>query len=369
MISLFSPFIPPETGEEVKKTIDSGWINRGKKAQMFENKISEMFSFPYCHAVNSGTSALKLALDVAGVSRGNEVISTPWTMIATNTSILENGAIPVFSDIKYDTLNIDPNDIEDRITNKTKALVCVHYAGYPCDMDEIIKIGKEHDLPVIQDAAQALGAKYKGKCIGSFGDSICFSFQTIKVITMGDGGLIVTNTEERYKEIKRKSWFGIDKEKRISSPLGTYPKDITELGFKYDITDIDATLGLVGLRYIEEALKKRKNIAERYFEELSSCRKIRLLDYRENKSSSYWMFPIHVNKRLSFAKYMKDNDIEVSVHNWRNDKYSIFGGIQDDLPNTSKVNEDIIHIPLHPNLTDEDVDYVIKKVKEWDSNT
>jgi len=367
MIPLFSPFIPPETGEEVKKTIDSGWINRGKKAQMFENKISEMFSFPYCHAVNSCTSALKLALDVAGVSRGDEVISTPWTMVATNTSILENGAIPVFSDIKYDTLNIDPNDIEDRITNKTKALMCVHYAGYPCDMDEIIKIGKEHGLPVVQDAAQALGAKYKGKYIGSFGGFICFSFQTIKVITMGDGGLIVTNTEERCKEIKRKSWFGIDKEERISSPLGEYPKDITELGFKYDITDIDATLGLAGLRHVEEALEKRENIADRYFEELSSCRKIRLLDYKENKSSSYWMFPVHVNKRLFFAKHMKDNGIEVSVHNWRNDQYSIFGGIRDDLPNTSKVNEDIIHIPLHPNLTDENVDYIIKKIKEWDS--
>jgi perosamine synthetase len=369
VIPLFSPFIPPETGEEVKKTIDSGWINRGTKAHMFETKISEMFSFPYCHAVNSCTSALNLALDVAGVSRGDEVISTPWTMIATNTSILERGAIPKFSDIKYDTLNIDPNDIEGRITNKTRAIMCVHYAGYPCDMDEIIGIGKQYDLPIIQDAAQALGAKYKGKYIGSFGDFICFSFQTIKVITMGDGGLVVTNTIERYKEIKRKSWFGMEKEDRAHSPLGEYPEDITQLGYKYNITDIDATMGLIGLKHIEEALEKRKNIAERYFEELSSCRKIRLLDYKEDKSPSYWMFPIHVNKRLSFANYMRGNGIEVSVHNWRNDKYSIFGGIRDDLPNTSKVNEDIIHIPLNPNLTDEDVDYIIKKVKEWDSST
>lgn len=367
MIWLFSPFLPKEAGEEVKRTIESGFINRGKKAEEFERKLREKFNFFQVHSVNSCTSALKLSLKIAGVKEGDEVISTPWSMIATNTSILECGARPVFVDIKYETLNMNPDLIEEKITEKTKAIMVVHYAGAPADLKEIYKIAHKNHLEVIQDAAQALGAKYRGRYIGSFGRFCCFSFQAIKVITMGDGGCISTTSQEVYDEVVKRSWFGIDKRKRINSPLGSFPKDIETLGYKNNITDIDATLGLVGLRHLDEALKRRKEIFMDYKMELGNLRNLKFLEYRANDEPSYWLFPIHVTDQKSFAKFMAKNEIQVSKHNERNDRYKIFGGLNEDLEITKKVDEDIIHLPIYPSLTFKEENFIIRKVKEWNS--
>lgn len=365
MITLFSPFIPKETGKEVKKVIESGWINTGEKEKVFRQRLSAQFKFRYCVATNSCTSALRTSLALLQVGKGDEVITTPWTMVATNTVILEQQAKPVFADIEYDTLNLNPESIIERITDKTKAIMCVHYAGCPCNLGEIRKIAREHDVCVVEDAAQALGARYEGKYVGSTGELVCFSFQCIKIITCGDGGLISTMKKNYYEELKKRVWFGIDKEKRIRSPLGNLPRDITVLGFKYNMNDISATLGLIGLKHFDEALEKRKYIARRYREELSDCSKIELLHYPKNVEPSYWMFPIHVKNRMAFARLMREHDIEVSIHYPRNDKYSIFGGKQ-NLPVTEKVDRDTIHIPIHPNLTDDHVETVIETIKEWD---
>lgn len=364
MIPLFSPFIPKETGDEVKKIIDSGWINTGPKEVLFRKNLNEKFKFKYSIATNSCTSALRASLALLNISRNDEVITTPWTMVATNTAILEQQATPIFADIDYGTLNIDPESVENKITDKTKAIMCVHYAGCPCKLNELRKIGRHYNLPIIEDSAQALGAKYNGKYIGSNGELVCFSFQAVKIITTGDGGLITTTKKKYHEELKKRIWFGIDKDKRMDSLLGKFPRDIAILGFKYTMNDISATLGIVGLNHFDEALEKRKHVAKRYYEELENCSKIRLLHYPKNVESSYWMFPMHVRKRLEFARYMRQNDIEVSVHNWRNDKYSIFGG-KKDLPVTEKVNNDIIHIPIHANLTEEQIEKVIKTIKEW----
>lgn len=369
MIRLFSPFLPKEAGEEVKKVIESGFINRGKKAEEFEEKLRQKFNFYKVHCVNSCTSALKLSLKVAGVKEGDEVITTPWTMIATNTAILEVGANPVFVDIEYETLNLDPEKIEEKINEKTKAIMVVHYAGYPANLMKIYKIAHKHGIEVIQDCAHALGAKYRGRYIGSFGRFCCFSFQTIKTITTGDGGAISTTDDEVYREVKKRSWFGILKEERENTLLGSFPRDISVLGYKHNITDIDATLGIVGLRHIDEALKRRNFIAWNYNEELSNLNNIELLKYAPNIQSSYWLYPIHVKKRISFAKFMREAKIEVSKHNERNDKYTIFGGKRETLENLERVDNDIIHIPIHPSITDQEINYIIKKIKEWDRRT
>lgn len=366
MIRLFSPFIPKETGKEVKKTIDSGFINRGKKALEFEQMLREKFNFFQVHCVNSCTSALKLSLKVAGVKEGDEVITTPWTMIATNTAILECRAKPIFVDIEYDTLNIDPEKIEEKINRRTKAIMVVHYAGYPANLMKIYKIAHKHGIEVIQDCAHALGAKYRGRYIGSFGRFCCFSFQAIKTITTGDGGCISTTDNEIYEEIKKRSWFGILKEKRNKTLLGSFPREINVLGYKHNITDIDATLGIIGLRHIDEALKRRNFIAWNFNEEFSELKNVKLLKYAPNVQSAYWLYPMHVQNRLSFAKFMNKAKIEVSKHNERNDKYRIFGGIREELENTKEVEADIVHIPIHPSLTDQEINYIIKKVKEWD---
>src|SRR3989344_2330916 len=193
IIRTWSTYIPKEAISEVIKTLRSKWINTGKKEKELRGIAAKKWSFPYCVAVNNCTAALRSALAVIGVGPGDEVISTPFTFIATNTVILEQGAKPVFADINYEDLNINPKSIEEKITKKTKAIIVVHYGGNPVDLDEIRKIGKKYGLPVIEDAAQALGSKYKGEYIGAEGDIVCFSFQVIKIITSGDGGLISTS--------------------------------------------------------------------------------------------------------------------------------------------------------------------------------
>jgi len=367
MIWLFSPFLPKEAGEEVKKTIDSGFINRGKKAEEFEQKLREKFNFYQVHCVNSCTSALKLSLKVAGVKPGDEVISTPWTMIATNTAILECGAKPIFVDIKYDTLNLDPSKVEEKITDRTKAIMVVHYGGYAADLASLYKIAHKYNIHLIQDCAHALGSKYRGRYIGSFGKFCCFSFQAIKTMTTGDGGAISTTDEEVYREIVKLSWFGIDKKDRIKTPLGAFPKQITKLGYKHNITDIDATLGLVGLKHLNKALLKRQKIAQKYNKAFQEMNSIVLPKYEKNRVNSYWMYPMHVtSNRNDFARFMLENEIQVSKHNERNDRYLIFGGLNSALVNTERVDKDIIHIPIHADLTMKHVSYIIRIIKKWD---
>jgi len=269
MIRLFSPYIPKEAGEEVKKTIDSGWLNTGKKESLLRQRLRNKFNFPHVVMTTSCTSALRMSLATAGVKPRDEVITTPWTMVATNTAILEQFAKPVFVDIEYDTLNIDPKSIEDKITNKTKSIMIVHYAGYPCDLESIYSIAQDHNLKVIEDAAQALGSKYYHKYIGELGQFICFSLQAVKIITSGDGGFVTTSFTDFYRSLNRRCWFGIDKADRVKSDLGSFPEDITELGFKYNMNDITATFGLVSLNYFDKVFKRRQEIAKRYNEELS----------------------------------------------------------------------------------------------------
>lgn len=366
MIWLFEPFLPKEAGREVKKVIDSGFINRGKKAKEFERLLREKFGFPMVHTVNSCTSALRLALLAAGVQRGDEVISTPWTMIATNTAILEVGAKPVFVDINYEDFNIDVTKIEKAITSRTRAIMVVHYAGYPVDMEEVERIGCQYDLEVIQDCAHALGSTYRGRHIGSFGRYNCFSFQAIKIMTTGDGGAVTTDKPEVYEDVVKRSWFGIDKAKRVKTDWGAYPTDVDVLGYKNNNTDIDAALGIVGLRHLDEALKRRKRVADIYNRKLRNLERISLPVYKGDRETAYWLYPIHVDDRVSFAEAMVKAGIQVDKHNERNDKYSIFGGLRNNLPNTARVDQDICHLPIHASLKIKDVRYVVKKVKEWD---
>jgi len=364
LIPLFSPFIPSEAGEAVKQVIDSGWINTGQKEQLFRQQLQQKFGFPHCVATNNCTASLRTSLAALGVTRGDEVITTPWTMIATNTVILEQGATPVFADIEYDTLNVDPDSVAQKITDKTKAIICVHYAGAPSRLDELRKIAKEHNLVVVEDAAQALGAKHSGKYIGSSGKLVNFSFQAIKTITSGDGGAIATNSEELYEKLHTLIWFGINKKLRTKTALGSLPHDVKVLGFKYNMNDISATLGLVGLNHFDEALQKRRDVARHYREELQTVNDVTLMNYPKNAESAYWMFPIHVKRRLRFAEYMRRNGVEVSVHYPRNDGYTIFGGKQ-DLPVTERVDSDVIHIPIHSNLSEIQVAQVIDTVRRW----
>lgn len=366
LIRTWSTFVPKESITEVTKILKSKWINTGKKEKELREKVCRKWGFPYCVAVTNGTAALRASLAMIGVGFGDEVISTPYTFIATNTAILEQGAIPVFADVKYEDLNIDPKSIEKKITKKTKAIIAVHYGGNPIDLDEIRAISKKYGVPLIEDAAHALGSMYKGKFIGQTGEIVCFSLQVVKIINSGDGGFIVTNSNRYYKKLKKIIWYGIDREGKKRNLLDPLPSNFKgdELGFKYNMNDITATLASVGVDHYEEAAAKRIAIGERYRNELASRHNIKLIKYYEDRKPNYQIFPIHVKNRVKFAKHLLKSNIMVNINNRRNDIYPMFGGLRSDLPVTAKVDQDVVLLPLHSDLTDRQVSLIIKTVKE-----
>lgn len=366
VIRSWSTFVPEEAIGEIAKTLRSKWINTGKKEKELRKKACQKFNFPYCVAVNNGTAALRACLAMLGVGPGDEVISTPFTFIATNTAILEQGAIPVFADIKYDDLNINPQCIEKKITPKTKAIMIVHYGGNPCDLDEIRSIGKKHHLPIIEDAAHALGSKYKGEYIGAKGDLVCFSLQVVKIITSGDGGMIASSNKVYYEKLRKIIWYGINRDEKKRSLLNPLPVSFRGdiLGFKYNMNDITATLACVGVDHYDEAARKRQIIGERYRKELVACRNITFMKYYQGRTPNYQIFPIHVEHRLRFAKFMRTHNIMININNRRNDIYPMFGGFRKDLPETARADRDVVLLPMHADLSHEQVSYIIKKVQD-----
>lgn len=366
IINTWSTFIPKKAITEVAKTLRSKWINTGKKEKELREKACGKWGFPYCVAINNCTAALRASLAILGVGPEDEVISTPFTFIATNTAILEQGARPVFADIKYEDLNIDPKSIEKYITSRTKAIIVVHYGGNTVDLDEIREIGRKHNLPIIEDAAHALGSMYKGKYIGSTGDTVCFSLQVVKIINSGDGGLIATSKKEYYEKLKKIIWYGIDRDEKKTNLLDPLPDSFRgdTLGFKYNMNDIIATLASVGVDHFDQAAKKRAIIGEEYRKELANCSGIKLMKYYDDRKPNYQIFPIHVENRTRFAKYLRKHNIRLNINNRRNDIYPMFGEQRSDLPMTALADKDVVLLPIHADLTEKQVDYIIEKVKE-----
>lgn len=365
IINTWSTYIPNEAITEVAKTLRSKWINTGKKEKELREKARRKWHFHYCVAVNNCTAALRTCLAMLGVGPGDEVVSTPFTFIATNTAIMEQGGKIVFADIKYEDLNISPKSIEEKITPRTKAIMVVHYGGNPVDLDEIREIGRKHHLPIIEDAAHALGSMYKGKYIGGKGELVCFSLQVVKIINSGDGGLIATSNKTYYEKLKKIIWYGIDRDEKKTNLLDPLPESFRGdvLGFKYNMNDITATLAGVGVDHFDEAAKKRRVIGERYRKELVGCPGIKLMKYYDDRTPNYQIFPIHVEDRVKFAKYLRKYNIRLNINNRRNDIYPMFGGQRSDLPITERADQDVVLLPMHTDLTAEQVSYIIKKIK------
>jgi perosamine synthetase len=367
VIRAWSTYVPEATAEAVAEVLATGWINTGKQEKALRREFGRRFDAERVVACINGTAALKTAYAAIGIGPGDEVISTPYTFIATNTAILELGATPVFADIQYDTLNIDPASVEAKITDRTRAIVCVHFGGYPCDLEELREIGRRHGLPLVEDSAHALGSKYRGDYIGSRGDYVTFSLQAVKIVTSGDGGLITTDSDESYEKLKRLVWYGIDRDEKTNNLLDPLPDEIDLLGFKHNMNDITATVGLVGLRHFDVPAARRREVGERYRSELAGLERLRLLDWRDDREPNYQIFPVHVEKREAFARFMRERGIMVNVNNRRNDRYAIFGSGPRDLPSVARAEEDTILLPIHYDLTDDDVERIIAAVREYDA--
>ena len=363
MISMFKPYINSRAIELASQALASGWVGEGPRVKEFEAKIGQRVGSSFPVAVNSGTAALHLALLIAEVGPGTEVITTAQTMLASTSAILMTGAKPVYADIEYETGNIAVGDIAHRITAKTKAILAVDWAGYPCDWDSLIAIAREHNLALVEDAAHALGASYKGQPIGSVAPITCFSFQAIKHLTTGDGGLVCMPDAGALERARQLRWFGIDRDRRRASVLGEAEWNVEELGYKYHMNDIAASIGLGNLEDLDDILQRRREIASVYQRELAGVAGVSLFNYQPDRETANWLFSLHVQQREEFCKMMLAKDVMVSVVHLRIDRNTICGGERQDLPELARFTDTHVSLPLHPYLSDDDVKVVIDAVR------
>jgi perosamine synthetase len=363
-ISLFNTYVSPHANEKVNEVLTTTFLSEGKLVKEFEARLATELGWSHPVAVNSGTSALHLALVLAGVGPGDEVICPAQTFVATALAVMQEGAVPVFADIQYESGNIDPPSIVAKITGKTKAIMVVHWGGYPCSLDEIHAIAGKYNLVVIEDAAHAPGATYHGAPVGTLSDYTCFSFQAIKHITTGDGGAVCCRDGLDARKGLARRWFGIDRFNSQPSALGERSYDITEVGYKYHLNDYAAALGLANLDGFPERLARRRSIAARYREQLGAVPGIRLFEALPDRESAYWLFGMHVECRLDFTRALLAEGITASVVHQRIDRNSVFGGLNSDLINQARFDETQIHIPLHDALNEDDVLHIINSIKK-----
>jgi perosamine synthetase len=363
-IVLFYPQVSELAKKSVMETLNSRWIGQGPKVKLFEEAFSRKFApnNPSI-ALGSGTDALHLSYILADLKPGDEVIAPLFTCTATNIPFLYMGVKIHFADIDSDTMNIDVKHVRKLMNSKVRAIVCVHYGGLPCDMDELQCIAKEWNIPVIEDAAHAVGARYKGLNIGSISDFTMFSFQAIKHITTGDGGMLLLKNKHLQDKANRIRWFGID---RKSKQAGIWENDITEIGYKYQMTDIAAAMGIASLSEFDEHSKLRKKLFSIYEEELEGCKRLKVVGGGfKDREHAAWLFTIIVEDRFTLQKKLRDNGIESNQVHFRNDRYSVFKEFTDGkiFPNMDKIEENYLVLPLHTKMNEADIRRVCKVIK------
>ncbi|HEY7327583.1 MAG TPA: DegT/DnrJ/EryC1/StrS family aminotransferase [Gemmataceae bacterium] len=363
-MDLFHTHISESSIERVTQALRSTFVSEGKLVREFEATLSAQLELIRPAAVNSGTSALHLALDLAGVGPGDEVILPAQTFIATGLVILQQRATPVFADIDPMTGNLNPESLLHKITPRTRAVMPVHWAGYPCDLDEINAIARENRIVVIEDAAHALGATYRGKPIGAISRLTAFSFQAIKQLTTGDGGALCCLDERDSRLAFTRRWFGIDRANDKPDVLGERVYNIDHVGYKYHMNDLAAAVGLGNLHDFPHRLARRRAIAARYRQELEDTPGLTLLREDSDRESAYWVFTVRVEGRVDFIRKLAGHGIPASVVHLRIDRHSVFGGTREDLPGQAAFNADQVAIPVHEGLSDDEVEQVITHVRK-----
>ena len=351
----------------VAETLKSDFLTSGPKVKEFEDAICEYDGSKYCVAVNSGTSALDIAVSALNLPAGSEIITTPFTFVATSNSILYNNCKPIFADIDPKTYNISPEEIKKKITKKTKAIIYVDYAGQPCKIDEIKEIAEKHNLYLIEDAAHSLGAEYKGKKVGTFADLTTFSFHPVKLITTGEGGAVVTNNEKLAEKMRLLRNHGIDK---TPAERESYLYDMKMLGRNYRITDFQCALGIRQLGKIERFIKRRQQIADAYNRELVKITGVSIPYVMPNVRHAWHLYTILLDKGIDRDKFfvkMRECGIGVNVHyipTYKFTYYKSHGILSEGLPVTEEVFSRIISLPLFPTMKDSEIQSVMKAVKK-----
>ena len=375
----FLPFARPTLEDEEIKAVcavlGTDWISMGPKTIEFEEKVKDICKVKEAVAVNSCTAGLHITLEALGIGKEDEVITTPLTFASTANTIVHVGAKPVFADIQEDTFNIDPKKIAEKITDRTKAIVPVHYGGHPCDMDSIMKIAKENGLMVIEDSAHALGASYKGRPAGTIGNAGVFSFYATKNATAGEGGMITTDDTELANKLRMLRMHGIDKDawKRYDKTGGWY-YEIKYAGYKYNMSDVLSSIAIEQVKKLERFNKARADIVSFYNERFKDVAEIRIPVHRENIKHTWHLYPILIQHELldidrgQFIEELKNLNIGASVHyiplHLHPFYQNTYGYKKGDFPVTEDVYDRLISLPIYPKLTDEDREYVVNAVKK-----
>ena len=364
------PWIDDTEIEAVSQVLASKWISTGTRVREFERAFAEYLGVKHAIAVSSCTAALHLSLVVAGIGRGDEVITTPYTFTATAEAIRYVDAKPVFVDIHPDTLNIDTNRIKAAITDRTKAILPVHIAGVPCDMDTLREICHTHNLTLVDDAAHAIPTEYKGQSIGNLGDLSAFSFYANKNLTTGEGGMITTNSDAFAEPLRTMRLHGINKDAwSRQSQRNIWQYDIATEGYKYNMTDIQAAMGVCQLMKLNKQHERRRNFAQMYQRELTKFPQINTPLAPDNPREHAWhlyIIQLNTGNRDEFVAALREANIECSVHyiplhlfDFYQERYGYRIG---DFPCAEAAFERVVSLPLHPGLTEDDIHTVINAI-------
>lgn len=372
-IPFYKPWINREDRKAVSEAMKSRWLTGGSKVAHFEKMFADYVGVKHAIAVNSCTAALHLSMQVLGIEPGDEVIVPVFTFAATANAPIFCGAKPVFADIDEKTFNISPEDILEKISPKTKAIIPVHYGGQSCDMKEILEIAEDHKLHVVEDCAHSLGAEYKNRKTGSLGTLGCFSFYPTKIITTIEGGMITTDDEHLAGKMRILREHGMSKSALDRELNASWYYDVVELGYNYRLNEVQAALGISQLERIEEGIKRRIKVAHHYNRKLKHNRLI-LPHEAPNRSHIFHLYSIRVLKdsagksRNDMFKKLADNQIGASVHYIPLNKMSFYKKFLDRKPKTFPVAErvyrGILSLPIFPTITKEEIDFISAKIRE-----
>ena len=375
-IKFSQPLIQYKERKAVDKILKSGWLTTGLKTIDFENKFKKYKNSKYALALNSCTAALHLSLKLLNLKKNDEVITSALTFSSTINSIIISGAKPVLADVDLKTQNINPDEIEKKITKNTKVLLIVHFAGRPCDMDKIMKIVKKYNLLLIEDCAHAIESKYKNKNVGTFGIFGCFSFYATKNLSMGEGGMLITNKKKYYEKARVLSLHGMDKAAwNRYGKKGYRHYDISEVGFKYNLMDLLSVIGISQLKKIKKNYQIRKNYWKLYIKKLSGKSFIIPSSWSKKKiKHAYHLFNIYLQKKRDGVSRdeailkLHKKKIGVGIHYRSIPEHSIYKKLFkwniNDYPNAKKIGRETISLPLSPALKKSEVEKVIRVINE-----
>jgi len=364
-IPIFRPTFGEAELEAVQAVFASGWLGLGPRTAEFERRFADYIGTPHAVALNSATAALDLGLRVLDV-RGGEVITTPMTFVSTNHAILYNGGEPVFADIEEDTLNIDPRSIEKNLTDRTRAIVVVHYGGHACDMDAIMELARSRNLPVLEDAAHGCGGSHRGRKLGSIGTLGSFSFHAVKNLATGDGGMLTFSNEEFDGRLRRLRWCGISKDtwdRSVVDRQYSWYYNVEELGFKCHMNDIVAAIGMVQLDKLDANNARRKAIAAYYDDRFADLDWLETPIEKTYADSAHHLYVVRLDRRDDLINHLRDRSVSAGVHYLPNHLFALYRGYRADVPVADRVWKRLVTLPLYPGMTDGDVERVVEGVR------